>query len=317
MRTRRWCTRTAVGLVLLCVAAAAWPAPRARHWTLVDLGTLGGSGSYGAAVSDNGHVAGCSNIASGAVHAFVYRAGRMVDLTPDDPGNSCALAVNDRGVAAGRAGSGELVVWEEGRVTPLGVNGNVTAINDAGLVVGSYTANGEERAFAWEGGTLRDLGAGAGSTANDVNSRGEIVGGANGHAFALLGDGVLRDLGTLGGAMSVANGINDRSEIVGMASNGHGQPTAFVYSQGMQALPGPSFSGAVEVTNRGLVVSSAEGYHGYIVSGSQVTRLDAIADVAAQGWHHLEPTDVNDRGWIVGTGFDPSGNPRAFLLVPH
>jgi hypothetical protein len=31
----------------------------------------------------------------------------------------------------------------------------------------------------------------------------------------------------------------------------------------------------------------------------------------------MEPTGVNQRGWIVGTGFDPQGQPRAFLLVPR
>lgn len=316
MTFRHWSTRSTLALLLIGAAACAWPAGRERAWTLVDIGTLGGSGSFASGVSNAGFVVGCANTPSGDVHAFVYREGQLVDLAAGEPGNSCALAVNDFGVAAGRSGTGELVVWQDGGTTPLGVKGNVTAINDAGLVVGSYTAGGEQRAFAWEGGTLRDLGTGAGSTANDVNSRGEIVGGAHGHAFALLRDGTLRDLGTLGGGVSVANGINDRGQIVGMASNEHHQLTAFVYSGEMRALEGPSLSGALDVNDRGLVVSSAEGYYGYIVSAGAVRRLDRLPDVVAKGWHHLEPTDINDRGWIVGTGFDPSGQPRAFLLIP-
>jgi probable HAF family extracellular repeat protein len=313
----RWSARTAAGLVLFLAAACAWSAPRAHSWRLVDLGTLGGSGSFATAVSDNGFVAGCSNTPSGDVHAFLYRNGRMVDLAGDEAGNSCALAVNGRGEAAGRNGSGELVVWSGNGVVALGVKGNVGAMNDAGLVVGSYTADGVERAFAWEGGTFRDLGAGPGSTANDVNARGEIVGQANGHAFAMLRDGVLRDLGTLGGSTSVANGINERGQIVGMADTALHRPTAFVYSGTMRQLAGPEFSGAVDVDNRGLVVSSAEGYYGYIVQGDAVTRLDKLPDVVAKGWHHMEPTDMNARGWIAGTGFDPEGNPRAFLLLPR
>lgn len=313
---RRSSVRSILALALMLVAACAWPAPGEGGWRLVDLGTLGGSASFASAVSNGGFVAGCSTTPSGDVHAFLYRAGTMIDLAGDEPGNSCALAVNDLGVAAGRSGSGDLVVWEDGKVTPIGVKGNVGAINDAGLVVGSYTAGGEQRAFAYEGGTLRDLGAGAGSTANDVNARGEIVGGANGHAFVMSRDGTLRDLGTLGGTMSVANGINDHGEVVGMASNEHNQLTAFVYSGEMRALEGPALSGAVAVNDRGLVVSSAEGWYGYIVSNGSVTRLDAIPEVAARGWHHLEPTGINDRGWIAGTGFDPAGEPRAFLLIP-
>jgi probable HAF family extracellular repeat protein len=103
----RWSARTAAGLVLFLAAACAWSAPRAHSWRLVDLGTLGGSGSFATAVSDNGFVAGCSNTPSGDVHAFLYRNGRMVDLAGDEAGNSCALAVNGRGEAAGRNGSGE------------------------------------------------------------------------------------------------------------------------------------------------------------------------------------------------------------------
>jgi hypothetical protein len=53
------------------------------------------------------------------------------------------------------------------------------------------------------------------------------------------------------------------------------------------------------------------------VQGDAVTRLDKLPDVVAKGWHHMEPTDMNARGWIAGTGFDPEGNPRAFLLLPR
>ncbi len=310
-------TRWTLGLVLLLAAACAGAAPPSPRWTLVDLGTLGGDGSFGAAVSDSGYVAGCANTASGAVHAFLYRAGTMVDLAGDEAGDSCALAVNDSGAAAGRAAGGGLVVWEGGQVTALGVTGDINAINDAGLVVGAYQAGGEQRAFAYQQGVFRDLGTGAGSVANGVNARGEIVGSAHGHAFALLSDGTLRDLGPLADVFSVANAINDRGEIVGMASNPQHNLSAFIYDGTLQWLAGPSLSGAVDINDRGLVVSSGEGVFGYVVAGSDVTRLDKLPDVVAKGWHHMEPTGVNQRGWIVGTGFDPQGQPRAFLLVPR
>src|SRR5512141_2990756 len=93
-------------------AAAAFAAQMAiagaqpSGWALVDIGTLGGPGSYGAAVSDNGIVVGCSDVMPSGVHAFVYRQGVMEDLgtaTGSATGNSCALAVNDHGVVAGRS----------------------------------------------------------------------------------------------------------------------------------------------------------------------------------------------------------------------
>src|SRR5690348_13525570 len=75
-------------------------------------------------------------------------------------------------------------------------------------------------------------------------------------------------------------------------------------------------SAGVDISDRGLVVASGEGYYGYLVAGSDVTRLDKLPAVVAKGWHHMEPTGISDHGWIVGTGFDAEGNPRAFLLVP-
>jgi probable HAF family extracellular repeat protein len=312
-----------IGLALGGLLALAAPAaPRAvdpAAWTLVDLGTLGGSSSYGAAVSDDGYVAGCSLTASGAVHAFLYRDGTMADLDPaGEAGDSCALAVNDRGMAAGRSGSGELVVWDGSRVTRLGVKGNVGAINGRGEVVGSYATAAGDRAFRYRDGVLQDLGAlapGAASAAYAVNERGEVAGQSNGRAF-LYRDGLMRDLGTLGGGNSIAKGINERGEVVGMASDAHGVPTPFIFDGAMRALPGPSESEAIDINQRGTIVGSGEGVHGFVLAGATSTLLQSLPAAAASGWHHFEPTGVNNRGWIVGTAFNTEGEPRAFLLVP-
>jgi probable HAF family extracellular repeat protein len=243
----------------------------------------------------------------------------MVDLAPPgEAGDSCALAVNDRGVAAGRSGSGELVAWDGTRVTRLGVKGNVGAINDRGEVVGSYAAAAGERAFLYRDGELHDLGAlapGAPSAAYAVNGRGDVAGQSNGHAF-LYRDGLMRDLGTLGGGGSIAKGINDRGEVVGMASDAHGIPTPFLYDGAMRALPGPPQSAAIDINQRGTIVGSGEGVHGYVLANGAATLLQSLPAAAKDGWHHFEPTGVNDRGWIVGTAFDAGGEPRAFLLIP-
>jgi len=194
----------------------------------------------------------------------------------------------------------------------------VGAINDRGEIAGSYATGAGDRAFLYRDGALLDLGAlapGASSAALAVNDRGEVVGQSNGHAF-LYREGLMRDLGTLGGANSIAKGINDRGEIVGMASDAHGVPTPFLYDGAMRALPGPSESGAIDINQRGIIVGSGEGVYGYVLARDTVTRLQSLPEAAAKGWHHFEPTGINDRGWIVGTAFDATGEPRAFLLVP-
>ena len=307
--------------LFLAVAASFFSlgAPAATSWTLIDLGTLGGPGSYGAAVNDGGQVVGCSDTASGGIHAFIYENGSMRDLEPaSGSANSCALAVNTNGAAAGRSSTGELVVWSSGSVTRLGVQGDVGGINGAGVVVGTYKSGEANRAFVYRNGVFADLGelgSGAFSSAAAINERGQIAGTSNGRAF--LHDGAtMRDLGTLGGGSGNAKGINDRGEVVGMASTGHAQPAPFIYDGVMRELPGPSYSAAIAINNRGQVVGSGEGIYGYLIENGQLTRLDTISAVAAKGWRHLEPTGINNRGWIVGTGFNANGDTRAFLLVP-
>src|SRR5689334_18444196 len=127
-------TRWAFAAVLVAATSAV-----AQDWTLVDVGTLGGPGSYGVAVSNLGDVVGCADVAAGGAHAFLYRDGVMRDLgtASDAPGSSCALAVNGEGLVAGRSSAGELVIWNGDAITRLGIQGDIGDIDDRGVVVGA------------------------------------------------------------------------------------------------------------------------------------------------------------------------------------
>ena len=302
-----------VGCRSLVVGAAciAWGfaanAREAQGWTLVDVGTLGGPGSYGAAVSDSGLVVGCADVDAASAHAFIYRDGAMQDLGP-----GCALAVNDAGVAAGRLDTGELATWEDSGITRLGAKGNVGGVNASGVVVGSIADGVTTRAFRYSNGAMTML---AGEKATAINARGAIAGTSNGHAF-LYQDGVMRDLGTLGGNASEARGLNDRGQVVGMSTDAHGQPLSFLDDRAMSELPAPAYSSAAAINERGQAVGSAEGTYGYLIDNGAYVRLDTLPEVASKGWRHLEPTGINSQGWIVGTGTNADGNLRAFLLVP-
>ena len=312
MAGRGW--RRILGATLLALAG---PALAATQWTLVDVGTLGGPGSYGTAINQNGVVVGCADVPAGGAHAFIYASDGIHDLEPGSPAgatSSCALAVNDLGVAAGRSSSGEIVIWNRGAVTHLGIQGDVGGIDSGGVVVGAYREGGGSIAFRYQNGVVAPI-AGPTSAATGINARGQISVSLNGRAF-LYENGAMRDLGTLGGAMANARGLNDRGEVVGISSNNFGQPQPFLFDTAMHALPGPSYSGAVAINNAGQVVGSAEGTYGYLLDGDRYTRLDTLPAVVAKGWRHLEPAGINDRGWIVGTGTNASGDLRAFILVP-
>jgi probable HAF family extracellular repeat protein len=209
------------------------------------------------------------------------------------------------------------VLWQDGVARSLGIRGDVGDMNDAGTVVGARADGASTRAFVYADGVLTELGEpGIRSEATAVNARGQVVGSANGHAF-VYESGALRDLGTLGGAMSVARAINANGDIVGQASNEFGQPTPFIHHGTMQALPGPAYSSAVAISASGKVAGSGEGTHGYVISGGVVTRLGDLPAAVAMGWRKLEPTAMNDRGWIVGTAENAEGDLRGFLLLPR
>lgn len=322
MRWGGWVSRmtAALGLAVLPFAAGSATA----QWSLVDIGTLGGPGSYGAAINNSGVVAGCADVAGGGAHAFAWSAGTMVDLgtASDAPGSSCALAVNSQGTVAGRASSGELVIWNGSAVTRLGVHGDIGDIDDRGVVVGSYRDGAASVAFRYANGALSPLGAlgdnggfPADGFASGINARGQIVGRSNGLAF-IHEHGAMRPLGTLGGSSSGAKSVNDRGDIVGMATDTHGQPQSFIFDGAMRGLPAPGYSGAVAINNRGQVVGSAEGSFGYLIEGDSYTRLDTLPAVQAKGWRRVVPTGINDRGWIVGTAHTREGDMRAFILMP-
>ena len=104
------------------------------------------------------------------------------------------------------------------------------------------------------------------SGATGINTRGQIVGESaiqpdklRTHAF-LWSDGVLRDLGTLGGNSSAALDINDRGQIVGESrTSGDRAPRAFLWESGEMWDLGTldRFSVATAVNDRGRVVGNS------------------------------------------------------------
>jgi probable HAF family extracellular repeat protein len=69
--------------------------------TLKNLGTLGGSNSYGQAVSSSGEVVGNAQNALGYTHAFLWNGSQMVDLGTLGGTNSYAYGTNDQGQVVG------------------------------------------------------------------------------------------------------------------------------------------------------------------------------------------------------------------------
>jgi probable HAF family extracellular repeat protein len=200
---------------------------------------LGGANSAAFGINDKGDVVGYAS-PPGAdldLHAFLYRHGQTIDLTPTLPGGefgsfSIATDVNDRGAVVGYISPFEIFqqpfLWREGTLTdlPLVLPGDDIAvpfrINNSGEVVGFSLSfsDFEDHAVLLSHGQLISLGPGV---ATSLNDRGQVVGSsfAAGNETAFLyQNGTRIELNSLlhagsGWALSSASDINDRGQIVG------------------------------------------------------------------------------------------------------
>jgi probable HAF family extracellular repeat protein len=130
-----------------------------------------------------------------------------------------------------------------------------------------------------------------------INAAGEVVGLADtslvsaggpetNHAF-LWTNGVMTDLGTLGGVNSEALSINATGQIVGDADTGAGRVAGAFY------------------TNT----------HAFLWSSGVMKDLNQLIPPGS-GWFLAAATPINDSGQIVGVGTF-NGQERAFLLSPR
>ena len=211
-----------------------------RHWRafmydresgITQLGTLGGSSSYGLAINRAGRAAGFADTSNGEFHAFLYIKGEpMIDLGTLGGKVSYASGMNDVGqvvgTAAMRDGYRHAFVYDEARGmvdlgTLGGLSSSASAINDAGVIVGtSQTRDRRWHAFIYQNGKMTDLGAviGSGSSfATDINNAGHVVGTivrADERQSFVWRDGKLT-IHRGGKGLHLTNGISDREVVVG------------------------------------------------------------------------------------------------------
>jgi probable HAF family extracellular repeat protein len=189
--------------------------------TLHDLGTLGGTNSYGGQINASGQITGFSNTAGGQRDAFLW--------TPTTPNGAIGTMI-DLGTLGGTYSQG-------------------FGINASGQVAGvSFTTGGKFHAFLYDG-TLHDLGTLGGneSNAQGINSSGQVTGWASttgdvtNHAILYdLAQGMV-DLNSLISPLSgweLTNGIaiNDAGQITGFGTL-DGETHAFLLTP---TVPEPS-----------------------------------------------------------------------------
>jgi probable HAF family extracellular repeat protein len=214
--TSKW----AVGVFLFAeFFSPLWLSAQNTRYKLIDISTLGGPSAHGPGngpggqlINNSGQVAGTADTSAGCCHGFRWQGGVLTDLGTLPGGNgSDTSAINARGWISGGSGTSAVdpltgsstehaVLWKEDNqivdlgTLPGGVESATLYVKNGGEVVGVATVDTVLDPFA-------SIGQGPYPSPT--------------HAF-IWKNGVMRDLGTLGGPDSFALGgcNNDRTGLV-------------------------------------------------------------------------------------------------------
>lgn len=307
--------------------------PKHHHYKLVDLGTFGGPNS-GVFLLDGGQILNSQGT--------VAECAETTTADPDYPNFNPFLPTP-------RAPDPLIFhtfSWQNGALRDLGALPGVNSsceswISGNGLIVGA-SENGTidpltgwpaMEAVLWKNGQVINLGTFGGneSFAIGVNNRGEVVGaaanaipdpfsvffgwGTQTRGF-LWQNGVIQDLGTLGGPDALATQINERGQIFGASYissipnpvTGIPPFDAFLYENGkMEDIPN-AFGGTQVnpfwANNQGELVGNASlpgetMFHPFLWDGGP------LLDLGTFGGDFGDANMVNDTGEIVGAATFP------------
>jgi len=297
------------------------------RYTVVDLGTLGGTFGLAFGINDKGQVDGVANLPGDtAQHAFVFTNGVMTDLGTLGGPNSVAYegpseALQAVGLAETSTldpngedfcGYGDSLIclafsWQNGVMTPLdtlgGNNAQAAGINDRGQIAG-YAENStpdpncpspqalQFKPVIWTNGQIRVLPTYPGDPEGGafwINNGGEMVG-ASGTCAAY--DPRYGLPLSPQHALLWRNGLPpiDLGNLGGKINN-----AAFAINDHEQVVGTSDLSGD-------------QFQHAFLWQKGVMSDLGTLpGDVISVG------CGINDRGQVTGVSIDASGNPRAYL----
>jgi probable HAF family extracellular repeat protein len=279
--------------------SCAFAAARAQTYTIIGLPILPDfpyATNYPTGVSDSGEVTGAAVSLFATIpgvpvgDAYLYRDGKIVAFA----------GINSYGNAiSGDTREGPWHGDEERRKL---------------RVVGSAELNGPgpTHAFLYEDHLLRDLGVLPGgnySTANAVNSFGEIAGTADTSESVdlavLFHHGNIVTLGSLPGSIgSEATGINNWGDVTGVVHMANFDDRAFLYHNGkmitLGTLPGAQISTAAAINDSVEITGTAsssnyEFQHAFLWSHGKMIDLGLLPDGISSG-----ANAINASGDVVG-----------------
>ena len=322
---------------LLLGPAMAKPAP---SYTVTDLGTLGGTYSYGYGVNNAGVVTGGAatpnQIGGLAETAFLWHRGSITDLGTLG-GPECPTCNSETGPPNARD---EVPIFSDtGKVDPN--NEDFCAFGTHLQCLGAIWQNGILTA-------LTTLVGGNNDSAFGINNQGEVVGWSENGThdstcspstpFQVLRyepvkwgpNGEIHELPLLGGdTVGFAFGLNDNGEIVGSTGLCSNTTLPPIVPAGQHAvlwrkdgsaidlgnLGGPPNNVATSINNRGEVVGTSVSSKDDNIHAFLWTKDTGMQDLGTLPGAVVTAApccnSINDRGEVVGFSIDGSGNIRA------
>lgn len=303
------------------------------HYRVFNLGTLGGTSSFGNAINNRGLVLGVANLRGDkSEHATAWFYGLRFDLGTLGGPNSGVIFTN-------RNDKGEIVgISQTSTPEPLGEQWSCSAFFPPATATG-YICLG----FVWQWGEMTALPTLGGDNgfAAAVNDRDQIVGWAENAVHdptcvapqvlqfeaVVWGpkNGQMRELHPLhGDPDGAATAINQKGQIVGIsgtcdvAVGAFSAKHAVLWENGkvinLGSLGGAGWNTPLSINNRGEIVGFSD-LPGDVSNGVLTPNFHAFIWTKEQGMRDLgtlpgdslsEATGINDRGQVVGVSFPSS-----------
>ena len=286
-----------------------------------------------------GEVAAWTTVERSSSKADLRHSGEITTILSGLPSdsNSFSFGINKNGVVVGIIESSSdmrfthAFAWSNGtlRILPTlgGEYGLAKSVNDSGLVVGAaQTPDKYFHATTWAGDVAKELSTlpgGDTSYANDVNSRGEIVGQSNdgpnrqGHAVRWLSDGTVHLLpSSHDSVFSSALALNTHGDVAGFDN-----ARAVLWTHGREIELGDfgdEPNAALDLNDAGEVVGSSAEDEGrmraFIWKNGSLTNLNKLVPPNS-GWVLLSAFRISNTGEILAHGFF-EGKSHLCVLTP-